>query len=290
MGDAAWMSGNLDLAKRRWTRSIALAPSRSWMPYANLALLSAAKSELSASYWARMKSAFLAGPPSDAREGALGAYAAQLALDGREAEALAALQGGLSSSAPSSSSGALAVLELKIRGRSIPEGRYVIELERLAAERPNDAMVMGAVLRELSIRGRYDEVALLREGAARRKLPLENGWFYEAQVLTARGDYSRAASVIRANYSSASSRAEGSFALGSLLGAMGDHVKAAAEYSRAAAAARSAPGRCAAFKALGRELGASADSQGATKAFKAALAADPSDAEAALLARSFSKK
>jgi len=67
---------------------------------------------------------------------------------------------------------------------------------------------------------------------------------------------------------------------------MGDPVRSASEYVLAAATARKGRDRCSAFKALGRELGAAGDSAGAANAYKRALAADPADAEAALLARS----
>jgi tetratricopeptide (TPR) repeat protein len=293
MGDAAWKSGEVELAKRRWARAIALGPSLSWKPYANLALLSGSRGELAASYWARLRSAFLASPPSPEREGALGSYAAYLAREGQDAEALSALKGGSapgsSDSTRSGASGRLAALELAIRGRSMPEGRYAVELERLASQRPDDSEVMGAALRALAQRGMYGEAALLEQGAARRKLPLEYGWFYGSASLAARGDYRGAVSAIRAG-GPGSEGAEGRFALASLLSATGDPVGAAAEYSRAAATARGSRDKCAALKALGRELGAAGDSAGAARAYRGALAADPSDAEAAILARAILAK
>jgi tetratricopeptide (TPR) repeat protein len=287
MGDAAWKSGDVELAKRRWTRSIALKPANSWKPYANLALLSGAKSELAASYLARMRSALLSAPRSAERDGALASYSASLAREGREAEALSALKGGI---APGGvASGKLAVLELAIRGFSMPEGRFRAELERLAALRPDDPAVMDAVLRALSMRGMLGEVALLRESAAARKLPLEHGWFYKAEILAAQGDYPGAVSAIQSG-AGASAGVEGPFALGTLFAAMGDPVKSAVEYSHAAAAAGRGHVKCIALKALGLELGASGDAAGAAKAYRDALAADPADAEAALLVRAISKK
>jgi tetratricopeptide (TPR) repeat protein len=288
MGDAAWMSGDVELAKRRWTRSIALGPKASWKPYANLALLSRPRSDQASSYWERMRSAFLAAPPSPEREGALGSYAAHLAREGKDAEALAVLKGGIPPL--SDASGKLSVLALAINGRSMPEGRYAAQLERLAALRPGDPAVMGAALKALSIRGMYGEVAVLREGAARRKLPLEYGWYYEAEVLAAWGDYGGAVAAIQKGIGISErftdGAEEGAFALGGLFAAMGDPVKSAAEYSRAVAAARNGQAKCAALKALGRELGATGDKAGAERAYRDALAADPGDAEAALLARS----
>jgi hypothetical protein len=272
------MAGDAENAKRCWARSIALAPSASWKPYANLALLS--KGEGAVGYWSRMRSAFLSGPPSPARQGALASYAAYLAREGRNEEAQTALKGGDASKA----GGALAILELSIRGRAMPEGRFVAELERLAAERPDDPEIMDAALRALSERGMLGELSVLLESAARRKLSLEYGWFYEAEVRAAKGDYAGALSRLKGR-----SGAEARFADGSLLAAMGDPAASAAEYARAAGDARNGREKCAALKAEGRELASSGDSGGAMKAFAQARAADPADAEAAMLSRPASK-
>jgi tetratricopeptide (TPR) repeat protein len=281
MGDTAWKTGDIELAKRRWTRAIALGPKSSWRPYANLALLSGTEGGAAENYWLRLKSAFLSDPPSAKREEALCSFAAHLARTGQEKEALAVLRGG-------GNSGSLAVLGLAIRASKMTEEKYAIELERLAAQRPDDSEVMSAALRELARRGMYAEVVTLREGAARRKLPLKQEWFYAAATLAARGDYKAATSVLKSG-AGGSSSAEGSFALGSLLAAMGEHGASAREYSSAAAAAHEDRDRCKALKALGRELAASGDAAGAMQAFKKASVADPSDSEAVILARGTKK-
>jgi hypothetical protein len=274
MGDAAWMAGDVDLARRRWARAVAIGPNASWRPYANLALLSGTDAELAESYWSRLASAFLSGPPSIEQEEALASFASHLARSGRSEEALKALRGG-------GDSGRLAVLALAIGSASMPEERYAIELERLSARLPNDTEVAGTVLRELARRGRYDEVALLQESNLRRKLAVRDSWFYQAATLAARGEYGAAASLIR---SSAPQSVECHFALGSLLAAQEEHELAAREYGQAAAAA-SPREKCAALKQAGREYAASGDPSASIKAYKKALAADPSDAEAAILAR-----
>ena len=71
---------------------------------------------------------------------------------------------------------------------------------------------------------------------------------------------------------------------------MGDPVKSAATFSRAAAAAPDGHGRCAALEGLGRALGDTGDRAGSAEAFKAAAEADPSDPEAAMLARGASSR
>lgn len=275
MGDAAWLSGAEPLALRRWERSLALAPRRSYKSYEKLALVS--EGEAAKSYWARLGAAFLSGPASAERDGALASYAARLAREGRADEALALLRGG-----GVEGSGSLAVLELAIRSGRMPEGRLVAQYEALAAERPEDPEVAGEVLRVLSLRGRYEELALLLEGASRRGVRLEYGWYYEAEVLAARGRFAEAAELLA---SRGGAGPEAPFALGSLRYALGDSVAAAEAYAKAAAAAGSAAERCAAYKALGRVLGSSGDGEGAARAYRAALAASPSDAEAAMLAR-----
>jgi tetratricopeptide (TPR) repeat protein len=281
MGDAAWKSGDPDLAKRRWTRSIALGPKASWRPYADLALLSGGESEAAESYWSRLRAAFLADPASPDRDRALCAYAAHMARTGQSDEALKVLKGG-------GDSGAVAALKLEIGSASMPEERYAVELERLASAHPDDPEVMGIALRELSRRGMYGEVALMTEAAARRKLPLRYGWFYEATARAARGDYAAAIEILRSG-AGGRADAEASFALGSLLAEKGDHAGAVKEFSSSAATARDGKDRCAALKSLGRELAASGDPAGAKQAYKRAKAADPSDAAAAMLARGSGK-
>jgi tetratricopeptide (TPR) repeat protein len=285
MGDAAWMTGDSSLARRRWERSISLSPRRSWKPYSKLALMSNDNGEAAASYWARLRAAFLSGPASPARDGALGAYAAQLAREGRDGDALAILADGSELGA-----GALAVLASTIKGRSQPEGRFAADLERLAAERSDDPEVLGAVLRALALRGMYGEVALLREGA-RRKVAIEHGWYYDAVVLAARGDFPGAVKVIEAAGDSGAADASASakeYALGSLFAAMGYTPKSVEAFSRAAASGHGGRERCAALKALGSVLGESGDLKGAAEAYGSAAVADPSDAEAAVLARGVS--
>jgi hypothetical protein len=284
MGDAAWLSSSRDLAKRRWERSVALAPRRSWKTYEKLALVS--EGEVGQSYWARLRSAFFSAPSSVERDGALGAYVGFLMREGRESEALAILKQSTTGSSNGALPGKLAILELALRSSSMPEGRLASQYEALAAQRPLDPEVMGAALRTLSRRGMYGEVAVLREGAKRRGLKLEYGWYYDAEILAARGELPKALDVIKA---AGAPGAEGLFALGSLYGALGDMTASADAYSKAAVAANGEE-RCEAYKALGSSLGSSGDGEGASRAYQAALAAWPDDAEAAMLARQSERK
>ena len=282
MGDAAWMMGDSRLARRRWERSISLSPHRSWKAYVDLALMSKNSGEAAASYWARLRAAFLASPASETRDGALGAYATHLAREGRDAEALSLL-----ADLPPDRAGALAVVALTIKDRNRPEGRFAADLERLTTERPTDPEVLGAALRALSIRGMNGEVALLRAGASRRAVTIEYGWYYDAVVLTARGDFSGAVKAI--TLAAGDSDPVAAFALGSLHAAMGDALKSVEDFSRSAAWSRGGRERCTAFKALGKALGDSGNLDGAAAAYKSAASADPSDSEAAILARGVSR-
>lgn len=281
MGDAAWMAGDPSLAKRRWERSLSLEPRRSWKPYANLALLSEANAELAQTLWARLRAAFLSGPASALRDGALGAYATRLARVGRDGEAIRSLDGAFIAS------GSLAVLASTIRGRAQPEGRFAADLERLAAQMPGDSAVIGAAIRALVVRGLYDEAAVLADSAARRGLRLEYGWYYEAAFLAARGRFQGAVGAIDGT---AAPGVAGYYALGSLHAALGETDKSVQAYTKAADSAGDDRSRCAALKALGRALGMKGDAAGAADAYKAALRADPADAEAAILARGSPRK
>jgi hypothetical protein len=280
MGDAAWMDGDRELARLRWERAIALDPRRSWKPYADLAAL-AGRGELAESYWARLKSGFLAGPPSPLREGALSAYAAWLSREGREAEALALL--GADSKEPWITAGpelASAIL----RGRSAPEARLAAELEGIAARRPDDAAAIGAVLRELTRRGLYGEAGLVAAGASGRGRAVEYGWFYEAALRAARGDSGGARKTLEAAAGSSAEQAR-LFALGTLLAAAGEDEAAAAGFEGAARASGEGRDRAAAYKALGRARADMSRPEEARAAYRAAALADPDDQEAAMLSR-----
>jgi len=274
LGDAAWKVGDVDLAKRRWVKSISTGPRTSWRLYAKLALASGGDRDQAEAYWSRLRAAFLSGPPSADRSAALGAYAAHLARSGRSREALSMLGAG---------DGASASLRLAIASPSMPEGRYAVELELLAARAPDDPEAQGFALRELARRGLYSEVAALAESAARRKVPVGDLWFYEAATEAARGRYAAASSLVESRDGGES--AEGAFALGSLAAARGESREAARRYAAAAAVAAAPRDRCSALKSLGRELDAAGDPRGAAGAFRRAAAADPSDAEAAVLAK-----
>lgn len=287
MGDASWMIGDAESARQRWAKSIALEPYRSWKPYAELALLAGEArragevSELAESYWARLRAAFLSGPDSSLRAQALCAYAAQLARSGREEEAIRMLQGGGSSSE-------VAVLLMTVQGRKEPEKRLVADLERLAAERPGDGLVMGTALRTLFVRGMLDELALLRTSAQGGK-GVEYGWFYDAAIEAAKGEYAAAAETLSGGLAGDAPPAAGLYALGSLYRRSGDLERAAVAFSRAASGGRSPSERCAAYMALGGTFGEEGDSSSAQAAYASALAADPKNPEAAIASRGASR-
>jgi hypothetical protein len=284
LGDSAWRSGDSALAKERWERSIALGPRRSWKPYAALAISNGAASESSRTYWSRLRAAFLSGPAGPERDGALRAYASELAREGRDSEALRLLDG---SEASEADKGSLQALAVAIRGRSEPEGRLASDFARLAEERPGDPVVLGARLRLLAERGLSEELAQAYAAAAKRGVEPEYGWFYAAWTLASAGESALAADIVAKRGSDAAGPAA-SFALASLRAALGQYLEAAELYDRAGSLAQDGRSRAATLKGKGRALKAAGDSLGAASAFKAAAVADPEDAEAAVLARSAS--
>jgi len=281
LGDAARKAGDIEIAKARWERSIALEPRRSWKPYASLALASGAGTDSSRSYWERLRAAFLSGPKGASRDGALRAYASELAREGRDAEALRLLDGTMASDAEA---GALAVLRIAILGKSEPEGRVAAGYARLAETRPDDPVVLGSRLRLLAEHGLADELVQAYDAATRRGFKPAHGWFYGAWALAARGRTAEAADlIVKAGSDEAGPAA--AYSLGSLRSAQGQVKEAAELFEKAASSSSDGRTRAVALKAKGRALGASGDSYGAAAAFKAATIADPDDAEAAVLAR-----
>jgi tetratricopeptide (TPR) repeat protein len=271
MGDAAWLSGDPELALLRWEASIRANPRASWKPYVKLALISGddARAE---SYRGRMRAAFLEG--SRASPEAAVALASVLAAKGRDAEALAILS-------PFSSNTAAAALSLRISGASRPEGRLAADAFRFAESGSGEAS--GYALAILAAHGRVDDMLALYDVAEQKKLTYPDRWFYAAAAATARGNYSAAAAAIEEAGSDAR-LPEASLALGIVYRAMGDRGKAASELRYAASASGDPALRCAAFKELGGALGDAGDSQGAAVAYREAAAAAPRDTEASMLA------
>ena len=271
LGDAAWRSGDAELAMARWEASIARDPRSSWKSYAKLAFASGDR-ELTDSYLSRMRAAFLSGPlPSP---GAALAHASILAARGGELEALAIL-------APfAGSDAAAAALSLRARAGAWPEGRLAAEAVRLAAGGLPDAE--GYSLAILAALGRVDELLLLVEAAEAKGIEYPDRWFYRAAALAARGRYAEALAAID---SSGSPGPEASLASGLLYDAMGDYPKAAAALRAAALSFEEPRQRCRAFKALGAAAARAGQAGAAAEAYRAAASADPGDSEAALLAR-----
>jgi len=280
LGDAAWKTKDSSLARERWMLSVAAEPRRSWKPYASLAL-SSDDEESSVSYWSRMRAAFLSGPKGEARDGALGAYAAMLSRSGRDAEALELLG---DAEGDEGSGGALLALRWAVRAKSEPEARIAAGYASLAELYPRSPEVLGSRLRFLAERGFAEELVQTYESAERRGTQPRHGWFYGAWILAARGMAKEAAELVSKRGSDESGPAA-AFALGSLKADLGFAADAAAHFDRAAALASGGPARAKALKAKGRALQAAGDVAGAARAYRAAALADGSDAEAAVLAR-----
>jgi hypothetical protein len=270
MGDAAWAIGDAALARSRWQAAIAADPRASWKPYAKLAL-SSGEGDYADSAIARMKAAFLEG--GGARADAAVAYASILAARGRTEEAEAAL-------APFGDDAAASALAMRLGGAGEPEGRLAAEAMRFAESGKQGAAGYGlAILAEL---GRADDLVALCGSLEASGRDYPDRWFYEAAARLASGDYGAAAEAVERG---GDRGPEAALELGIAYRAMGDLEKARKSLRAAASGFAEPSARCLALK----ELGAAAESSGAAKeaaeAYRAAAAADPSDSEAALLAR-----
>ncbi len=280
LGDAAWKANDHSLARERWMQSVAAEPRRSWKPYAALAL-SSPDSESSDSYWSRMRSAFLSGPKGEARDGALGAYAAMLSREGRDAEAMELLE---DAQGNEGRGGALLALRWAVRAKSEPEARIAAGYAALDEMYPSSPEILGSRLRFLAERGFAEELVQAYESAERRGAQPRQGWFYGAWILAARG-MAKEAGELLARRGSDESGPAAAFALGSVKARLGFVSDAAALFERAASLAPDGPARAKALKAKGRAMQAAGDSAGAARAYRAAALADGADAEAAVLVR-----
>jgi hypothetical protein len=293
LGDAAYLSGDPDLARSRWLRALEAEPSGSWKTYASLAALSSGPEE--AAYLERMRAAF----PENS--GALAVYAARLAREGEAAAALALLDAGLAeerpkagpSKAPKPTSAASAPseeLSLAVRTRLVVGARVWLE-ERLVAQslgaiesRPEDGKLLSLVLGSLLERKRYEDFLALEKRVERSGKSYPEDWYYEASALLLEGRLTEASSLL-AKRGPPEAGSPLYLAQGRVHALRREWDKAAAAYSSALASARSGGERCAALKGLGQAREGSGDAPGARLLYLAALEADPGDVEAGLLAR-----
>lgn len=285
VGDAAWRLGDRGAALRSWERSIALDPRASWKAYANVAILEeerAGGQDRAASYWNRMRAAFIAVKLDSVDTGALSAYAAHLARDGEPSAALSLLRPYMDKSGPG-------MLALAIQGRSWPPERYAAEAMRFADAHPDDGPSLEEALSVLAVRARFEDLAALFEAGSRRKVGFDRSWFYSAVLKTARGDYRGAAAILEKE-GPAVPGPEAAFALGRIYRVLGDPAKAVARFEVARDSSRDGREKARALKELGRALSDSGDQGAAASAYRAAARADPMDPEAALLAQDPGRK
>ena len=285
MGDASWQVGDFAAAQERWQRAISLNPRVSWKAYLKLALLAGTGTELQASYFARLRAAFVDLPQARADPEAVTAYAAYLARSGHRSRALTML-------GPYSQNTEAGALDLTIKGSSWPEDRFVAAAESFAAARPQSGRALGYALRVLFERGRFADMAVLYATGQARKLDYPYRWYYGAAVDAAYGRFDASSSALEAQLASSGPTEAPSaealyadFALGTLELRSGDAGKAVEYFSRSRDAASDGKTRCAILKELGRAQSATGDREAALASWREALRADPRDPEAALLAK-----
>ncbi len=269
MGDAAWKVGDLGLARTRWMDSLALDPRSSWRSYEKLAATAAGPSE-AGSYRSRMKAAFV-DAPRPAAEAAV-AVALPLVASGRGAEAATLL-------APFGADPAAQALRLRAESLAWPPGRTAAEALAMASK--GGAAETGYALAILFEIGAFEDLLALFDSAEARGTAYPDRWFFEAAARAARGEFARAAAAAEA----AGRGPEAGLAAGVAYRAARDPRKAAPLLEAASKGLAGPAARCAALKELGGALRDAGDADGSAAAFKAAARADPSDSEAAQLAR-----
>ncbi|HUW40549.1 MAG TPA: hypothetical protein VMV90_06025 [Rectinemataceae bacterium] len=285
MGDAAWRVGDFAAAQDRWQRAIGLNPRVSWKAYLKLALLAGSGTELQASYFARLRAAFVDLPQARADPEAVTAYAAYLARSGQRSRALTML-------GPYSQNTDAGALALTIEGLNWPEARFVAAAESFAAARPQSGRALGYALRVLFERGRFADMSVLYATGQARGLDYPYRRYYGAAIDAAYGRFAASASALEAQQAldrpTEAPSAEdlyADFALGTLELRSNDFAKAVDYLSRSRDAASDGKTSCAILKELGRAQAAAGDREAALASWREALRADPRDPEAALLAK-----
>jgi tetratricopeptide (TPR) repeat protein len=306
LGDAASLSGQPEIAKRRWLRALETDPRASWKTYSSLAALSPEPE--SGAYYERMRSSF---PES---LGALSVYASYLARKGEAQRGLALLDSGLADASPksggtashakkgkapkaavSASPASEEELSFAQRARLIigarvwPEERLVAQSLLAVESRPDDGKLLSLVLESLLERKRYEDFIALEKMKEKSGRGYPEDWYYESAALLLEGKQGAAAALLEEKGAGEEGPAA-AFALGRVYSLQREWSKAATAYARALASARDKGERCAALKGLGRAKDGSGDASGARSLYLAALEADPSDLEAGLLAKSDLKR
>lgn len=278
LGDSAYLSGELELARGRWERALAASPKGSWKTYASLASLSGP--EEAASYYGRMREAFPQGL------GALSSYAAFLAREGKAGAGLSLLEAALASKASADELSRALRARLAIGARLWPEERFIAQSLTAVEERPEDGRLLSLVLESLLERKRYEDFLALERRAGGRPYP--DDWYFRASALLLEGRLAEAKAFLEERGRGVSEPAS-SFALGAVYLLSKDWAGAASSYEAALAGARSPAERCAALKGSGRAAEGSGQASRARALYAAAALADPSDLEAGFLARSGGK-
>lgn len=269
--DAAWLLGRRERAAQLWGAAESLEPS--WRREAALAILSpsgparlAAARSLVASY------------PEEAE--ALRFAALLLEAEGEAEEA-----GALAPRLLSSGSLLPEALGLELDAGRQGEARFVARAGRLPEEHPAEPGARTFALRVLFAHGRWHEYLQLYDQASTGDRRDPGWWFWSLGAALLRGDLEAAAKAAEEGSSPRLAPGpEGAFAQGLVAELRGDPALARRRFEAALALSTKGSQKAAALKELGRLEGAAGRRAAALAAFAAARAADPSDAEAAILA------
>ncbi|HUX37357.1 MAG TPA: hypothetical protein VMV44_05590 [Rectinemataceae bacterium] len=270
---ASWLVGDREKALALWQRAKS-GGNDSWkVDAATASLLPSGDGALAA---ARALAARYKSEPEALR------YAAAILLrEGRPDEALALVPG-----LEKGSQFLPEALGIELGSAKEGEGRFIARAIRLAEEHRGMAEAREFALRVLLAHGRWDEYLVVYDGASEAERSDPRWWFWETAADLVRGDFSAASQVAEALGASPAGAGgpEGAFAQGlvdSLRGREGE----AEERFKAALDLSSEPSqRAAALKEIGRLEESAGRHERAMAAWSAAVAADPDDAEARILA------
>jgi len=275
-GDAAWRAGEPAKAAALWKRAYEGEMDPTWMLRVDLALLAPRGQARVAA--ARSLAASAAGQPEARR------YAALLLVDeglGGEASRLLSRPGIDGAPLP-------AALALELGGGQGAEDRLVASFLRLGETWSGSGAAAAVVQRLLLQRGRYEEFLQLHAETSGKGLVLPDAWFYAMMAKTLQGSFDEARALAEAEGGKPGAGGEGPVGAYSqaLLLAQGGETAAALKRCQAALLlALTARERSTILKEIGALEAAQGSSPRALAAYRAALAADPSDGEALVLAK-----
>jgi tetratricopeptide (TPR) repeat protein len=269
-GDAAWVSGDLALATKRWRQVLQLDPEGAWTAMANLSLVDdSADARLASAH--RLAARFPSEPE------ALRYAAALMVGSGKIEEAMSLLP-----SLRKGQSSLAELLAIELDGRSGPEDRLVARVLRYAEARAGDPIAGMGAMRLLLERGRFEDFLILYDGAEVRGEDYPARSFFKMMAHVLRGEFEEARELA-AGAPGTGDGLSASFAQGLTSLLSGRTAESLDAFDAARRLAASPRERSRVYKEIGRAQLALGRADLARVAWRSAADADPSDGEAVLL-------